>query len=100
MPALLTRQSILPDGPMTEATDLAKAVMEGMDEVLHSRIWIFFLSFLTVSRDERSEERLRTPVMTMFDGFAESCITNSSPRPRFAPVTTQVAIMRYVTLFQ
>lgn len=67
--------------------------MEGGELVSHSRMWRRGL-LSSASRPARVEGVMEREVaMMVFEASFESCVTNSRPRPRLAPVMSQVGMV-------
>src|SRR5436309_476292 len=72
--------------------------MESRDAVSHSRMWIVWESEARACRSVRSPLSERTPAMMVLKSVAESCRTNSRPKPRFAPAMTYVLLGNMVVM--
>lgn len=71
--------------------------MEGGELVSHSKMWRVAAFPSSAFRPARVEgERERDVAIMVFSASCESCVTNSRPRPRLAPVMSQVGILAVV----
>lgn len=67
--------------------------MEGGELASHCKMWRVALLSSALSPARLSGDSERDVAIIVFSASLESCVANSRPRPRLAPVMSQVGIV-------